>query len=200
MEMRGITVDRQILSRLSGDFAQTLARLEAEIQEIAGEKFNIGSPKQIGDILFGKMGLPGAKKTATGPMVDRARTCSRNWRRQGTRCRSKILEWRQLAKLKSTYTDALPELHAPARPERVHTSYALAATTTGRLSSSDPNLQNIPIRTEAGPQDPHRLRRRRRATRSSRPTTARSSCASSPTSPTSRSSGRPSPTASTSTP
>jgi DNA polymerase-1 len=148
MERRGIAIDRQILSRLSGDFAQGLARLEDEIYELAGEKFTIGSPKQLGDILFGKMGLAGAKKTATGQWATGAGVLE-ELAEQGHPLPSKILEWRQLAKLKSTYTDSLPAYVNP-QTNRVHTSYALAATTTGRLSSSEPNLQNIPIRTEAG--------------------------------------------------
>lgn len=148
MEARGIAIDRQILSRLSGDFAQSLARLEDEIYELAGEKFTIGSPKQLGDILFGKMGLAGAKKTATGQWATGAGVLE-ELAEQGHALPSKILEWRQLAKLKSTYTDSLPA-YVNQQTQRVHTSYALAATTTGRLSSSEPNLQNIPIRTEAG--------------------------------------------------
>ncbi len=148
MEARGIAIDRQILSRLSGEFAQSLARLEDEIYEIAGEKFTIGSPKQLGDILFGKMGLSGAKKTATGQWATGAGVLE-ELAEQGHPLPSKILEWRQLAKLKSTYTDSLPAYVNP-QTNRVHTSFALAATTTGRLSSSEPNLQNIPIRTEAG--------------------------------------------------
>ncbi|HEU6443078.1 MAG TPA: DNA polymerase I, partial [Microvirga sp.] len=148
MEMRGILVDRHILSRLSGDFSQTLARLEDEIHEMAGEKFALGSPKQIGDILFGKMGLPGAKKTPSGQWATPA-TLLEELAQAGHELPAKILEWRQLAKLKSTYTDTLQE-HMHPETKRVHTSFSLAATTTGRLSSSDPNLQNIPIRTEAG--------------------------------------------------
>jgi DNA polymerase I len=148
MEMRGIAVDRQVLSRLSGDFAQTLARLEAEIHEMAGEKFQIGSPKQIGDILFGRMGLPGAKKTPSGQWATPA-TILEDLAGQGHELPAKILEWRQLAKLKSTYTDTLQQAINP-ETGRVHTCFALAATTTGRLSSSEPNLQNIPIRTEMG--------------------------------------------------
>ncbi len=148
MEMRGILVDRQILSRLSGDFAQTLARLEDEIHEMAGEKFALGSPKQIGDILFGKMGLPGAKKTPSGQWATPA-TLLDELAQAGHELPAKILEWRQLSKLKSTYTDTLQD-HMHPETKRVHTSFSLAATTTGRLSSSDPNLQNIPIRTEAG--------------------------------------------------
>jgi DNA polymerase I len=148
MEMCGIMVDRQILSRLSGDFSQTLARLEDEIHEMAGEKFALGSPKQIGDILFGRMGLPGAKKTPSGQWATPA-TLLDELAQAGHELPAKILEWRQLAKLKSTYTDTLQD-HMHPETKRVHTSFALAATTTGRLSSSDPNLQNIPIRTEAG--------------------------------------------------
>jgi len=148
MEMRGIMVDRQILSRLSGEFAQNLARLEDEIHEMAGETFALGSPKQIGDILFGKMGLPGAKKTPSGQWATPA-TLLDELAQAGHELPAKILEWRQLAKLKSTYTDTLQD-HMHPDTKRVHTSFSLAATTTGRLSSSDPNLQNIPIRTEAG--------------------------------------------------
>ena len=148
MEQAGIRVDRNMLSRLSGDFAQSLARLEAEIQADAGETFALGSPKQIGDILFGKMGLPGAKKTPSGQWATPA-TLLDELAGQGHELPRKILDWRQLAKLKSTYTDSLQE-HADRETGRIHTSFALAATTTGRLSSSDPNLQNIPIRTEEG--------------------------------------------------
>ncbi|MCA6112102.1 DNA polymerase I [Bradyrhizobium cenepequi] len=148
MERRGISIDRQVLSRLSGDFAQTAARVEAEIQEIAGEPINVGSPKQIGDILFGKMGLPGGTKTKTGAWSTTAQVLD-ELAEQGHEFPKKILEWRQVSKLKSTYTDALPTYVNP-QTHRVHTTYALAATTTGRLSSNEPNLQNIPVRTEDG--------------------------------------------------
>ncbi len=148
MERRGVTVDRAILSRLSGEFAQDMARLEAEIFELAGESFNLGSPKQLGDILFGKMGLPGAKKTATGAWSTSASVLE-DLASEGNNFARRILDWRQLSKLKSTYADALPGYVNPDTG-RVHTSYALAATTTGRLSSSEPNLQNIPVRNEAG--------------------------------------------------
>ncbi|QOZ50569.1 DNA polymerase I [Bradyrhizobium sp. CCBAU 53338] len=148
MERRGISIDRQVLSRLSGDFAQTAARVEAEIQEIAGEPINVGSPKQIGDILFGKMGLPGGTKTKTGAWSTTAQVLD-ELAEQGHDFPRKILEWRQVSKLKSTYTDALPTYVNP-QTHRVHTTYALAATTTGRLSSNEPNLQNIPVRTEDG--------------------------------------------------
>ncbi|WP_183568223.1 DNA polymerase I [Methylorubrum rhodinum] len=148
MERAGIRIDRNMLSRLSGDFSQILARLEEEIQEDAGERFQVSSPKQIGDVLFGKMGLPGAKKTPSGQWATPA-TLLEELAQAGHELPKKILNWRQLAKLKSTYTDSLQE-HADRQTDRVHTSFALAATTTGRLSSSDPNLQNIPIRTEEG--------------------------------------------------
>ncbi|WP_430913146.1 DNA polymerase I [Methylobacterium sp. sgz302541] len=148
MERHGIRVDRDMLSRLSGDFSQTLVRLEEEIQEDAGETFQVSSPKQIGDILFGKMGLPGAKKTPSGQWATPA-TLLEELAQAGHELPKKILEWRQLAKLKSTYTDSLQE-HADRETQRIHTSFSLAATTTGRLSSSEPNLQNIPVRTEEG--------------------------------------------------
>ena len=148
MERRGISIDRQVLSRLSGDFAQTAARLEAEIREIAGEDINPGSPKQLGDIMFGKMGLPGGSKTKTGAWSTTA-SLLEDLAESGHVFPRKILDWRQVSKLRSTYTDALPEYVHP-QTHRVHTTYALAATTTGRLSSNEPNLQNIPVRTEDG--------------------------------------------------
>ncbi len=148
MERRGIAIDRQILSRLSGEFAQEAAGLEAEINKLAGEPVNVGSPKQIGDILFGKMQLPGGTKTKTGQWSTGARQLE-ELAELGHELPQKILDWRQVSKLKSTYTDALPD-YVNSRTHRVHTDYALAATTTGRLSSSEPNLQNIPVRTEDG--------------------------------------------------
>ncbi len=148
MERRGISIDRQILSRLSGEFAQGMARLEAEIHEMAGETFNLGSPKQLGDILFGKMSLPGGRKTPTGAWSTGADVLE-DLADQGHALPEKLLEWRQLQKLKSTYTDALPG-YVNAETGRVHTSYALASTSTGRLSSNEPNLQNIPVRNEMG--------------------------------------------------
>src|SRR6476646_3202413 len=147
MERRGISIDREVLSRLSGDFAQTAARVEAEIQEIAGEPINVGSPKQIGDIIFGKMGLPGGSKTKTGAWSTSAQILD-ELAEQGHEFPKKILEWRQVSKLKSTYTDALPTYVHP-QTHRVHTTYALAATTTGRLSSNEPYLQNIPVLKQA---------------------------------------------------
>jgi len=148
MERRGILVDRQVLSRLSGDFAQVAARVEAEIQELAGEPLNPGSPKQLGDILFGKMGLPGGTKTKTGAWSTAAGVLE-DLAEEGHALPRKIIDWRTVTKLKSTYTDALPT-YINAQTGRVHTSFALAATTTGRLSSSEPNIQNIPVRTEEG--------------------------------------------------
>ena len=148
MEEHGIAIDRQILSRLSGEFAQTAAGYEAEIYELAGERFNPGSPKQLGDILFGKMGIPGGKKTATGQWSTSADVLE-DLAAEGHELPRKIVDWRQLTKLKSTYTDALPT-YINQRTKRVHTSFALASTTTGRLSSSEPNIQNIPVRTAEG--------------------------------------------------
>jgi DNA polymerase-1 len=148
MERNGIKVDRQMLSRLSGDFAQGMAALESEIADMVGEPFNVGSPKQLGDILFGKMGLPGGKKTKTGAWATPA-SALEDLAAEGHELPRRVLDWRQLQKLRSTYTEALATAINPDTG-RVHTSFALAATTTGRLSSSDPNLQNIPVRTEAG--------------------------------------------------
>jgi DNA polymerase-1 len=148
MEARGIKVDRQILSRMSGEFSQKLAGFEAEIYEHAGENFNIGSPKQLGDILFGKFNLAGGSKTKTGAWSTGASVLE-DLAAEGNLLAARILDWRQLSKLKSTYTDLLPGFIHP-ETQRVHTSYALASTTTGRLSSSEPNLQNIPVRTEEG--------------------------------------------------
>ena len=148
MERRGISIDRDVLSRLSGEFAQEAAGLEDEINREAGETVNPGSPKQLGDILFGKLGLPGGTKTKTGQWATGARALE-ELAEQGHKLPQMILDWRQVSKLKSTYTDALPGFVNPTT-HRVHTNYALASTTTGRLSSSDPNLQNIPVRTEDG--------------------------------------------------
>jgi DNA polymerase I len=148
MERSGVLVDRQMLSRLSGELAQKAAALEAEIHDLAGGPFNIGSPKQLGDILFGKMQLPGGRKTATGAWSTDSDALD-TLAEQGVELARKVLDWRQLTKLKSTYADSLPDHINPATG-RVHTSYALASTSTGRLSSVEPNLQNIPVRTEEG--------------------------------------------------
>ena len=148
MESRGIEIDRDVLAHLSNEFAQGAKSLEDEIYKIAGEEFNVGSPKQLGEILFDKLNLHGEKKTSKGARstgVDVMEELAA----EGHEIARKVLDWRQLSKLKSTYSDALPEFILKDT-KRVHTSFALAATTTGRLSSSDPNLQNIPIRTEEG--------------------------------------------------
>lgn len=148
MERAGIKVDRQVLARLSADFAQKMAQYEDETYELAGEKFNIASPKQLGEILFDKMNLEGGRKTKTGAWSTDSDTLEA-LAATGHELPQRVLDWRGLAKLKSTYTDALPNFIHP-ETGRVHTSYSLASTTTGRLSSSDPNLQNIPVRTEDG--------------------------------------------------
>jgi len=148
MEQRGISVDPAVLAQLSNDFGKKQAALEQEINKIAGTQVNPGSPKQLGDILFGQMGLPGGTKTKTGQWSTGARTLE-ELAEQGHKLPQAILDWRQVSKLRSTYTEALPTYVNP-ETQRVHTSYALAATSTGRLSSSEPNLQNIPVRTEDG--------------------------------------------------
>jgi len=148
MERRGIKIDRQILAQLSGEFVTQMAALEQEIYALAGERFNIGSPQQLGRILFEKMALPGAVKTKTGQWSTAAQLLE-DLAASGHELPRKIVDWRQLAKLKSTYTDALPNFINP-ETGRVHTSYSMAGTTTGRLASSDPNLQNIPVRTREG--------------------------------------------------
>ncbi len=148
MEERGIMVDRQMLSRLSGEFAQRASALEEDVYTAAGERFTIGSPKQLGDILFGRMGLPGGSKTKSGQWSTTAQLLE-ELAAEGYELPRRIVDWRQLTKLKSTYTDALPEYIHPDT-KRLHTSYAMASTPTGRISSSEPNLQNIPIRTAEG--------------------------------------------------
>ena len=148
MEMDGIKVDPAILRQMSTDFGKRIADLEGEIHTLAGTPFNIGSPKQIGEILFDQMGLEGGKKTKTGQYSTDVKALE-DLAAQGHEIVQKILDWRGLSKLKSTYTDALQEQIA-SQTGRVHTSYAMTGTSTGRLASSDPNLQNIPIRTENG--------------------------------------------------
>ena len=150
MERRGIKVDREALARLSADFATRLSVLEKEIHALAGESFTIGSPKQLGDVLFEKLGHKGGRKGKSGQFsTDQA--VLEKLAAEGVEIAARVLDWRQLAKLKSTYTDALQEAINP-RTGRVHTSYSLVGAQTGRLSSTDPNLQNIPIRTEIGRQ------------------------------------------------
>ncbi|KQN78394.1 DNA polymerase I [Devosia sp. Leaf64] len=148
MEARGITVDRQILARLSGDFSQRAAAFEAEAYELAGQSFNLGSPKQLGEILFDKMQIEGGTKTKTGAWSTGADVLE-DLALKGVPLARTIVDWRQLTKLKGTYTDALPTYMNP-RTGRVHTSYSQASVLTGRLSSNDPNLQNIPVRTADG--------------------------------------------------
>ena len=148
MEMEGILIDPELLRRLSNDLATSCAVIEKEVYDLAGERFNIGSPKQLGDILFGRMGLPGGRKTATGAWSTDSDALE-DLAAQGIELARRVLDWRQLSKLRSTYTDALPNFINPVT-KRVHTSYSLAATSTGRLASTEPNLQNIPVRTEEG--------------------------------------------------
>ncbi len=148
MERWGVKVDAGELKSLSADFTRRIADLEAEIHGLAGREFNVGSPKQLGEILFDEMGIPGGKKGKTGAYATGAGVLE-DLAENGHELPARVLDWRQLAKLKSTYTDALL---ARINPDtgRVHTSYAMTGTSTGRLSSSDPNLQNIPVRTEEG--------------------------------------------------
>ncbi len=148
MERDGIKVDRDILRRMSNDFAQRIEALEAEIHALAGHPFTIGSPKQLGEVLFDELGLPGGKKGKSGAYATGADILE-GLAAQGHELPAKVLDWRQLSKLKSTYTDALQEQISPLTG-RVHTSFSQAVAQTGRLSSTDPNLQNIPIRTEEG--------------------------------------------------
>ena len=150
MERAGIMVNRDYLARLSGEFANDMLRMEGEIHALAGQPFAIGSPKQLGEILFDKLGLKGGRKGKSGDWSTDQNELER-LERDGVPIARKILEWRQLAKLKSTYTDALQQ-QINAKTGRVHTSYSLVGAQTGRLSSTDPNLQNIPIRTEVGRQ------------------------------------------------
>lgn len=148
MEREGIKVDPAQLSKLSSLFAAKMLVLEEEIYASAGEQFNIGSPKQLGEILFDKMGIYGGKKSKTGAYTTGADILEQ-LSIQGHNIARQVLDWRQMSKLKSTYTDALQK-QINEKTGRVHTSFSLAATTTGRLSSSEPNVQNIPIRTEEG--------------------------------------------------
>lgn len=147
MERTGIKVDRDTLSRMSNTFSQSMAGLEADIHALAGRSFNVGSPKQLGEILFDEMGLQGGKKGKTGAYATGADVLEDLATEHELPRR--VLDWRQLSKLKSTYTDALQD-HINADTGRVHTSYSIAGASTGRLASTDPNLQNIPIRTEEG--------------------------------------------------
>lgn len=150
MERHGIMVDRDQLARLSGEFAETIAALEGEIHAMAGGPFTIGSPKQLGEVLFDRLGYKGGRKGKSG-LYSTDQAILEGLAAQGAEIPGKVLEWRQLSKLRSTYTEALQAAINPATG-RVHTSYSLVGAQTGRLSSTDPNLQNIPIRTEIGRQ------------------------------------------------
>ncbi|SFP79882.1 DNA polymerase I [Tranquillimonas alkanivorans] len=147
MERAGVKVDRDTLSRMSSAFSQKMAALEAEIHALAGEPFNVGSPKQLGEVLFDRMGLPGGKKGKTGAYSTPADVLEDLATEHDLPAR--VLDWRQMSKLKSTYTDALQE-HILPDTGRVHTCYSIAGANTGRLASTDPNLQNIPVRSEEG--------------------------------------------------
>jgi len=148
MERRGVKVDREYLARLSREFSEEIARLEEKIYESACGPFTIGSPQQLGEVLYGRLGLQGGRKGKSGQYSTDVNELER-LAGEGIECARLVLDWRQLTKLKSTYTDAL---QAQINPEtgRVHTSYSMTGAQTGRLSSNDPNLQNIPIRTEIG--------------------------------------------------
>ncbi len=148
MEQHGIKVDRAALAELSREFAEEMVRLEGEIHEAAGGPFQVGSTQQLGQVLFDRMGLKGGRKGKTGAYSTDVTELER-LAGEGVDVARKVLDWRQVSKLKSTYTDAL---QAQINPEtgRVHTSYSLVGAQTGRLSSNDPNLQNIPVRTETG--------------------------------------------------
>ncbi|MDO5633139.1 MAG: DNA polymerase I [Paracoccus sp. (in: a-proteobacteria)] len=148
MEMAGIRVDADVLRRMSSVFAQRMAGLEDEIHTLAGEKFNVGSPKQLGEVLFDKMGLSGGKTGKTGAYSTSADVLE-DLAAEGHDLPARVLDWRGLSKLKSTYTDALPT-YVNAETGRVHTSYSIAGAQTGRLASTDPNLQNIPVRSDEG--------------------------------------------------
>ncbi len=147
MEMAGIKVDREVLSKMSNAFAQKMAQLEDEIHAIVGHPFNVGSPAQVGEILFEEMALPGGKKGKNGKYATPADVLEDLATEHDLPGR--VLDWRQIQKLKSTYTDALQD-HINLDTGRVHTSYSIAGANTGRLASTDPNLQNIPVRTEEG--------------------------------------------------
>ena len=154
MEMAGVKVDTSVLARMSNVFAQRMAGLEAEIQEIAGQPFNVGSPKQLGDILFETMAVPGGSRGKTGAYGTGAEVLEdvstyEDTHPEAAKLAARVLDWRQIAKLKSTYTDAL-QTHVNPETGRVHTSYSIAGANTGRLASTDPNLQNIPVRSDEG--------------------------------------------------
>ena len=148
MEKHGVSIDEKILNRLSEKFGRKIKEIEKNCFKIVGEEFNLGSPKQVGEILFDKLGIKGGKKTPSGAWSTDADTLT-FLASSGNALPKLLLEWRGISKLKSTYTDALPTF-INKKTNRIHTSYAMSSTSTGRLSSSDPNLQNIPIRNEDG--------------------------------------------------
>jgi DNA polymerase-1 len=150
MERAGVTIDPDLLRKLSNDFAKQQGALEKQIHKLAGGEFNVGSPKQLGEILFDRMKLEGGRRTKTGAWSTDSDVLE-DVAAQGIPIAQKVLDWRGLAKLRGTYTEALPN-YINAKTGRVHTSYAMASTSTGRLASTDPNLQNIPVRTEEGRQ------------------------------------------------
>lgn len=152
MEMLGVKLDHQFLAELSSDFKKQLAQLEEKIWKLAGREFNIGSPKQLGEVLFVDMNITGVKKSKTGAYSTGAEILEA-LSEQGFEIADLVLQWRQFSKLLTTYTEALPRAIDP-KTKRVHTTFMMTVTSTGRLSSTEPNLQNIPIRTEEG----HRIR------------------------------------------
>ncbi len=148
LETNGIRVDSDYLKKLSKRFEDRLIKIEKEIYKVSGKKFNIGSPKQLGEIIYNDLKIAKLKKTKKGALATSAKILE-DLALTGHKFPNLVLEWRQVSKLKSTYTDALQE-HISKKTRRVHTSFLLAATNTGRLASSDPNLQNIPIKTSDG--------------------------------------------------
>ena len=148
MEKHGISIDVNKLKELSDNFEEKLNKLEKSCYKLIGEEINLGSPKQVGEILFDKLALPGGKKTSTGSWSTNAETLE-NLANEGYDFPKILLEWRALSKLKTTYTDTLPN-YLNTKTNRIHSSFAMATTSTGRLASSDPNLQNIPIRSDDG--------------------------------------------------
>jgi DNA polymerase I len=148
LEYNGIKVDDLYLKKLSKNFGEKLKKIEKEIYSIAGREFNIGSPKQLGAIIYNELKIAKLKKTKKGSLATSAKVLE-DLALSGHRFPKEILEWRQISKLKNTYSDALQD-HISKKTKRVHTSFLLAATNTGRLASSDPNLQNIPIKSEEG--------------------------------------------------
>jgi DNA polymerase-1 len=148
MERHGVKLDTDLLKRLSNDFSERLVVLEAEIHKLAGREFNVGSPKQLGEVMFDDLSLPGGKRGKNGAYKTNVDVLE-SLAGEGHELPAKVLSWRQLAKLKSTYTDSLvKDIHPNTK--RIHTSFSMAGTSTGRLASSDPNIQNIPIRSEEG--------------------------------------------------